>query len=222
MQTPQNVKKIMDYILNILFPEFCFGCHAKDTVLCNDCLLKIKINDKTTEENIVAIFDYRDALIKNIIWQLKYHNQKGLGKKMGQILFEYSKDKLSEIVFLSSGKPLIIIPVPSSQERLRNRGYNHAEILARWFCNENPENLELNNNIVFKKSETIHQAKISNKKERLKNIKNSFDIRNNSNVRGRSIVLIDDVTTTGGTFFEIMKILKKAGAKKVFAIALAH
>ena len=66
---------------------------------------------------------------------------------MGQILFEYSKDKLSEMVFLSSGKPLIIIPVPSSQERLRNRGYNHAEILARWFCNEDPENLELNNNI---------------------------------------------------------------------------
>lgn len=222
MQALQNIKKITNFILNTLFPEFCFGCHAKDTILCDDCLLKIKINDRATEENIMAIFDYRDNLIKKIIWQLKYHNQKNLGKKMGQILFEFSKDKLSEMVFLSSGKPLIVIPVPSSRERLRNRGYNHAEILAKWFCKENPENLELNNKIVFKKLETIHQAKISNKKERLANIRNSFSIKNEVNIKGRSVILIDDVTTTGGTFFEIIKVLKKSGVKKIFAIALAH
>lgn len=222
MQLFKIIKKINGFILDTLFPVYCYGCKKEGEILCENCLQKIKINERETGENIIAVFDYQDYLIKKIIWNLKYHNQKNIGKKLGQILFEFTKNEISEINFLTSGKPIIVIPVPSSPKRFKERGYNHAEILAKKFCQENPENLEFNKNIVFKKIETKHQAKISNKKARLKNIKNSFGINPNTTIKGRSIFVIDDVTTTGGTFLEINKILKKAGAKKVLGIALAH
>jgi len=214
--------KIGNFILDIFFPVHCQGCGLKDSVLCDECLLKIKLNDRETEKNIISVFDYRDQLIKDIIWNLKYHKQKSLGKKLGQILFDFSKDQISEMKFLTAGKPIIVIPVPCSRKRLMERGYNHTEILAKWFCNEDKNNLEFIKNVVFKKLETKHQAKITNKRERLQNIKDTFGINPDISLKGRSIIVIDDVTTTGGTFLEILKILRKAGAKNVLGVALAH
>ena len=84
------------------------------------------------------------------------------------------------------------------------------------------EIFELKNHIVFKKIDTLPQAKITNRKRRLENVRGVFDIKNPENIKGKTIIIIDDVTTTGGTILEIMKILKKSGAKKVIGFAVAH
>lgn len=197
MQKTLFLEKLYNFILDMLFPVYCPCCNKKDEILCENCLLKIKLTERETEKDIIAIFDYRDLLMKKIIWQLKYHHQKYLGQKLGQIIYEFTKNEISDIKTLSSGKPIIVIPVPSSKKRLKERGYNQAELLATGFWKENPRDLEFMNKLVFKKIETEHQARISNKKIRLNNLKGVFVVNDKFNIRGRSIVVIDDVTTTG-------------------------
>ena len=85
-------------------------------------------------------------------------------------------------------------------------------------------------NILIKNKETEHQAHIKNRKERLKNLIGSFTIKsskqnakeNISIIKGRNIILIDDITTTGATLNEAKKILRQAGARKIIAFTVAH
>jgi predicted amidophosphoribosyltransferase len=76
--------------------------------------------------------------------------------------------------------------------------------------------------LVIKNINTKPQARIENRKERLKNLEGAFSVVDEQYIKARTIIVIDDVTTTGGTMNEISKILKSAGAKKVVGIAIAH
>jgi competence protein ComFC len=222
MFKPKFFNKILVFILNILFPIYCQGCNKKEEVLCDECLLNIKLSDKTTQKDIFAVFDYHDPLIKKIIWQLKDQKQKYLGEKLGKILYDFSKEEIAGLKIFSTGKPIIVISVPSSKKILRKRGFNQAVILAKSFCKENQQDLRYFNNLISKEVETIHQVKTKNKETRLKNTRGVFVLNPKINIKGRTIMVIDDVTTTGGTLLEIIKTLKKAGAKKVIGLALAH
>ena len=84
--------------------------------------------------------------------------------------------------------------------------------------------LKLENNILIKPKETEHQARIENRQKRLKNILGSFSVKNEKVelVKGRNIILIDDIATTGATLNEARKILKQAGAGKIIAFTIAH
>ena len=121
------------------------------------------------------------------------------------------------------GRSIYVIPIPISNKKTKTRGYNQSMMIAKGFCNsEKSGALELKNGIVYKKIDTLPQAKITNKKRRLENVKGVFEIKNEEKIKGRTFIIIDDVVTTGGTMNEIMKILKKAGAKKVYGFAVAH
>jgi len=184
---------------------------------------KIQLTDRETAKNILAVFDYRDDLIKKAIWELKYHHKRFMGEKLGQVLYESLLEEISEIKAFSPGKPILVIPVPISKQRAKLRWYNQSLFIAKGFCDKGEkEFFELNDSVVFKKRNTTPQAKITNRKERLENIKNVFEIKNEIQIKGRTIIVIDDVTTTGGTIIEISKILKNYGAKKVIGFAVAH
>lgn len=218
-----TAKRSIDFFLEILFPSKCIGCHKSNEIFCDDCISKIEYAERPTEENIMALYDYRNETIKRAIWKLKYHNSPYLGEKLGELLYESFMEEINDIKMFSSGSPIYVIPVPISKDRKRNRGYNQTEIIAKSFCNKGKINLfEFKNKIVFKKNNTIPQAKLTNRKKRLQNIKGAFEIKNKENIKGKTIIIIDDVTTTGGTILEIMKILKKGGAKKVLGFAVAH
>jgi len=217
------LKIIKDNILNLLFPVECINCQAKNQIICESCLLKIKLHDKEIKDDITAIFNYRDPIVKKIIWELKYHNKRYLGNTLGRILYETMQEEIADMRIFASGKPIYVIPVPLSKKRRRYRGYNQSLLIAKGFCKMSDKNIfEIKNNIVFKKIETPPQASINDKKKRLKNILGVFDIKNKELIKNRNIIIIDDVTTTGGTMKEIMRVLKKAGAKKVTGFAIAH
>lgn len=213
---------IKNFLLNILFPINCIGCKLKNEILCENCISKIELAERETDENILAVFDYRNSLMKRIIWELKYHHKRYLGEKLGQLLYENLIEEISDLKILS-GQSILVIPIPISINKSKKRGYNQASVIAKGFCNSaGPKVFELNNNILFKKIETIPQAKIINRKRRLQNVKGVFDIKNENKINGRFIIVIDDVTTTGSTINEVMKLLKKAKAKKVIGLAVAH
>jgi len=218
-----SVNKIKNSLLDILFPTLCLGCKIKSEILCNDCIQKIQITERETSKNILAVFDYRDPLIKKAIWELKYHHKRYLGEKLGQLLYEFLREDISDIKTYVSGRSIFVIPVPISNKKTKIRGYNQALAVARGFCSQAENGVfELKDRVVIKKIETIPQAKITNRRRRLENIRGIFEIKNEDTVKGRTIIVIDDVTTTGGTISEIIKILKKAGAKRVVGFAVAH
>ncbi len=218
-----NIKKVINLFLEILFPSRCLGCRSYGSILCFNCINKLRPAERETENGIYGAYDYRDPLIKEAIWKLKYYHSPYLGSKLGELLYTSFLEEINEIAMFSTGSPIYIIPVPISKERKNNRGYNQSEIIAKSFCNNAPLNVfQFKNKIILKKANTIPQAKLTNRNKRLQNIKGAFEIKNKELVKGKTIIIIDDVTTTGGTILEIMKILKKAGAKKVLGFTVAH
>jgi ComF family protein len=223
MKVHINIKFIENFLLNTLFPIKCLGCQKKDSILCDNCSVSIRLVERQTEEKIQAVFDYRDPLIKKAIWELKYHHKRYIGEKLGQLVYEYLIEDISELKMDIPGRTIYVIPIPISNKKTKLRGYNQACSIARGFCSKAESGVfELKDKIIFKKIDTIPQAKITNRKRRIENVKNVFEIKNEKIVKGRTIIIVDDVTTTGGTILEIMKILKKAGAKKVIGFAVAH
>jgi ComF family protein len=217
------VNKTGNFLLDALFPTKCIGCEIKDEILCNFCVSKIRLAERETDKNIVAMFDYRDPIVKKVIWELKYHHKRYLGEKLGQLLYEFLMEDISDMKIDVSGRSIFVIPVPISNNKTRIRGYNQAKAITKGFCSQSEIGVfELKDNIVFKKVDTLPQARITNRRRRLENVRGVFDIKNSETVKGRTIIVIDDVTTTGGTIMEVMKILKKAGAKRVVGFAVAH
>ncbi len=219
----KTIKSINNLILEILFPSSCLGCKVKGEILCSNCIIKINRTEKETAKNIIAVFQYHDLLIKKAIWDLKYHHRSSLGRRFGEILYEELLEDISDLKIYTAGSPIIVIPIPISKHKKHKRGYNQAQKIAKGFCEKGGKKIFLlKTNIVIKKIRTIPQARITNRSRRLKNIKGAFEIKNEEIVKGQTIIIIDDVTTTGGTINEVIKILKKAGAKKVLGFAIAH
>ncbi len=217
------LSSVYNFIVDILFPLKCISCKRTGFYLCDECTPTPHRREIEDSEDIDACFDYRDPLIKKVIWDLKYYNKKHASDVLGKNLYEYTKEDISELRTLHNGEPFIVIPVPLSSERRRERGYNQAEHIARAFiknCNE--DIFELRTDIVSKTKDTGHQARIHNKKIRLRNMIGAFSLDKNKNVKNRIVFVIDDVTTTGATLNEIIKLLKKAGAREIRGLAVAH
>ncbi len=145
---------------------------------------------------------------------------------MGEALYERTLEEISNIRIFGAGRPILIIPIPLSKTRMRERGYNQAELLAKAFIKNAEENVfELRTDILTKGKDTPPQARITNRNQRLQNIKGAFSFHKNFNpneIQGRTIIVVDDITTTGGTLTEAMQMFEKAGAKKVVGCAVAH
>ena len=134
-------------------------------------------------------------------------------------------EELSELTLMENFTNAILIPIPLSGKRYRERGYNQAELICRELEKlDKKSNFTLEKNILIKPKETIHQAHIKDRRERLRNLSGSFAIKeqNKNIIKNRNIILIDDITTTGATLSEAKKILKKYGARKIIAFTVAH
>lgn len=212
-----------NWILDIILPQDCLGCKNRGKIICSNCLFHIRRAERETIKDVISLYDYRDPIIKKAIWSLKYHNRFSIGTELGKLLHTERIEDISEMRLYTQGNPIYVIPVPLYNERQKYRGYNQAEIIAAGFCkNENKEILELRNDIVIKQINTQQQAKLNNRNKRLSNIKGAFIVTKPKDVKDRTFIIIDDVTTTGGTISEMIKILKKSGAKKVIGFTVAH
>ena len=111
-----------------------------------------------------------------------------------------------------------LTPIPLHPTRKRERGYNQSLLLA--YKISKTYNISLNINFLIKTKNTKNQSLLS-KKERWTNITGAFKIKNSNEVKNKSILIIDDLLTTGATSSEAAKVLKSAGAKTVGVFTLA-
>lgn len=217
------IKKIASKILDLLFPQKCFGCKKVSEYICLKCLKSIPRKNHDSPDTI-TIFDYRNNLIKHLIWKLKYEGASSIALNVAKIIHEETVEKIAEIKMtfpIGQGK-IVVIPVPMHPVKQKHRGFNQAELIAKKLCEIDPKSFLLKNNIVEKIKNTENQMKIKNKETRIHNVMQSFSIKNKSAIRKKLVLLLDDVITTGATTSECKKVLIEAGAGKVIIIALAH
>ena len=229
---------ILDIILNIVFPVNCVSCGKGGSDLCIKCLSDSPPAERESPNWIFPLFDYRHPPIKKSIWLLKYKGKKRLAGVFAEILYGRMMEELSELSVINNFGEPILIPIPLSKRRYRERGYNQAELICRELMrldsnnsNNNlrhgvdeklERNFSLEKNILIKIKETEHQANIKERRDRLKNLSDSFAVKNPELIKNKNIILIDDVLTTGATLTEAKKILKNSGARKVIAFTIAH
>lgn len=216
------ITSIRDLCVDFLFPR-------SQKVLELESLSILKLVDilppanRLKESNVIALFDYSHPVVKEIIWELKYSGNVRIANKLGKILYDHIREELIDLsIFEKWGKPMLV-PIPISDKRRFERGWNQSELLAKRI-------IELDKNKMFKYlpgqlikyRHTESQTKTSSRSERLKNLTNSMRVLNTSSVVGACIIVIDDVTTTGSTFAEARRALRAAGAKKILCVAVAH
>ncbi len=210
-------------LLDIIFPPKCIVCKKNGSYLCSRCLSLCKEAERECPKWVYPIFDYRNPAIKKAIWLIKYKGRKKLVEVFAEILYGGIIEELSELKLMENFTEPLLIPIPISRKRQKERGFNQTEILCREILRIDRNGyLFFENNILVKTKETEHQARIKNKNERLKNLLGTFEVRNESLIQNRNIILIDDVTTTGATLSEARKTLRSAGANKIIAFTIAH
>lgn len=167
---------------------------------------------KTFYEEGRSLWEYRE-LGRALLRELKYHHGTYLQKDFRHLLNEntYWRE------FLAGA---ILVPVPLHSSRLKNRGFNQSEWIARIFISLLPD-IEFIN-ALERISKTVPQVTLP-RKDRLKNLETAFSIREKIDLdRERRYVLIDDVYTTGSTVNACAKVLRKAGCKHIDFLTLAH
>lgn len=219
---PNFFDQVIHNLLDLIFPRHCLGCGRERTWLCFDCLARLPRSYSPNEDKIFSVFEYGAPVVKQVIWRLKYKRglelAEILAKPMHDVLLEELEDEL-----ITNAK-IILIPAPLSPARLRSRGYNQAEELARQIAHLNPDQFEVRTDIIKKVKDTPTQVSIKNREARLKNLKNAFIVRSpTSNTSNQVIVIVDDVTTTGATIGEIRQLLtSQLKARHVYGLVVAH
>jgi competence protein ComFC len=227
-KTTSGIWKVLDWI----FPPECPGCKTIGTRFCEPCRSSIKqikgpicpvCGEPGSSERIckdclqeppgfdmMRSFALFDGPIRESLHRLKYNNDIGLGEVLAPFLVE---------LFASlSWQVDVVTAVPLSRERYRARGYNQAECIARPFAAM--IQIPYSSSAVKRLINTRSQIDLS-ASERRENVSGAF-YANSSQVDLKSVIIIDDVSTTGSTISECARALKLAGAKGVYALTLAR
>lgn len=196
----------LEWFLNILFPTEETPENFSDLP---------RAGTDTLPAHTAALFAYRDEKVKLLVWEIKYYKNETITVEVGKIL----ADRITHL-FESSSERIYVVPVPLTERRLRERGYNHTELIAKAALEFLPaKKFVLANDVVVKVRHTPKQASVADRSERLQNMRDAFAIK--GKIPGKNFLIIDDVITTGATIQEVRKILEQAGAR-TFAISIAH
>ena len=214
-----KAKRIFGIVFDFLFPksELDMAIEKETPETLASTLLQGR---ETENKSIYALFDYRDEVIRHMVWALKYRRNRRVAQTFAVLLYDFLIEEFSDLSVYSDFYKPILVPIPLYKKRFRERGFNQSELLAKElvkidnFC-------VLDTNILQKIKNTPHQTNLHRHK-RLKNVIDSFGVKNPDTIKNRNLVVLDDVTTTGATLNEAKKILLKAGAKKVVCVAIGH
>jgi len=190
-----------------------------------------------------AATTYKNEAARDLIRELKFGFIKNAAQPLAKLLISYAENTGFADNFASQNRGLtqtyrgitqnvtendwVVVPVPLGAKRFRRRGFNQSALIAKIFAGH--FSLAVEEKGFARQKETRPQSEMENFESRLENARNCFRVTSPENFSGRNIILIDDVSTSGATFFEAAKTLsarggsafggKKSGAKKIVALA---
>lgn len=228
-------RQAMQHLLDLLYPPHCTGCQRSGHVLCPSCLAHIPPLTSICQRcsaslsaggicsscqsaplrlsGLRAVSAYQEPL-RSYIHALKYDGNTRLAQPLGMLLVQ---------AYRASGiRAEAVAPVPLHSARYRQRGYNHAALLARVCAAQ--VGLPLFEDMLIRHRATLSQVGLKHT-ERQQNVQGAFSCSPtfaNGQLRGRAILLIDDVSTTAATLEACAAPLFAAGAASVFGLVLAR
>jgi ComF family protein len=226
-----GIRYYLNAFLHLLYPQICFGCgtdqidHAMP--LCQQCIQDLPttdffgIHDNPIEKifwgraNIqnagALLFFTKDSLVQTLIKQLKYHHNKKVGilfgRCMGQAIAVEEKFKQIDL----------IIPIPIKGAKINSRGYNQSEVIAMGM--QQVWHRPILNDVLLKRTWSNSQTR-KNRAARLQQVPDLFVLNHPNSIKGKHILLVDDVLTTGATLEAAVASLL-AGSPASVSIAVA-
>lgn len=229
--------EVVKKLFNFIYPNVCINCKciiSQYNKLCKDCISQINFLDDRNRCNkcnnilykdqacstcielknplyeVKSMFEY-NLLIKSLIINAKHNDEENIMNFFGKVLLAGFEDFINSYDY--------IIPIPIHRLRMIKRGYNQSAILANSLCLEK-DKVKLN--WLIKSRYTVSQQK-KNRKERLNNTSNSFkfDSKFSNFILNKSILLVDDIITVGGTACSAANELLNKGASKVSLLTIA-
>lgn len=209
---------LIELLVHSFFPSRCMTCNAviyHDEMVCKTCVGQLPHTGSTVFERngldgVVSPFYYRDG-VDDAVRRLKFDGVVDNARKLGA----YMAQALTASGLIPNID--VVIPVPMHRRAHRRRGYNQAVLLARQVCRRTK--LPLGRNLLVKRCQTAAQHNLT-AQERATNLKNAFAVH--GAVHGKSILLVDDVLTTGATAQTCADTLRKSGAVRVYCLVAAQ
>lgn len=166
-----------------------------------------------------ASYGSYDGGLRELVHLLKYEQVRPAASVLGRMLAEAIADLEP---FFGDGT-VLVLPVPLHPEKLRQRGFNQSELIARTALKLRPaeDRLALNAGVLARLRPTQSQIGLT-RRQRRENLRGAFAVVKPDKIAGREILLVDDVFTTGTTVSECARILRRAGASKVWVATVAR
>lgn len=204
---------IWERLKDALWPRTCpvDGCARPSDLpglhLCSRCRAELP----WYREYAKSALAYLDPL-PQLVNRFKFYGAAWLAEDFADLLEESFRSKFD------AAAVDVVVPVPLHPRRLRTRGYNQSELLAAALAGRLDRLCDSTS--LVRILDTEHQSRLSGEARR-KNLLGAFKVADTSRIRGRTVLLVDDVTTTGSTFAECERVLREGGAFRVYPFALA-
>ena len=222
-------------ILDLIFPKVCLSCGKEGNYICENCLTKVKLlklvcpycekasidgfthakcKKKYGLDGLTSIWDY-EGVIKKAILALKYKYATEVGKELSNL---YIQELLTRSVLVKDGT---LVPIPLYWHRENVRGFNQSAEIGKLIAQK--LGWKFIPDLLIKNKSTTPQAGLS-VEERKQNLKGVFSLNPSFSLLDfpSSVVLFDDVFTTGSTLKEAAKVLKRHGVGKVWGMTIAR
>lgn len=197
-------------LFDVIFPP------SEEVLLIREALDEALLSEMRmthVRENVSALLPFSHSLVRACIHEAKFYGNVRAQKMLGVVLAAYLKTET---------RTCVLIPVPLSRARVRERGYNQVELVVRQaLAGLQTDNLSLCTDVLIRTRHTKPQTDLS-RETRLTNVQNAFGLKANADVAGKHVFLIDDVVTTGATLQAAKAALLPLSPASVTCIALAH
>ena len=216
----------------LLYPKLCGGCgnhlYENEEVVCVYCRASLPLSGECDFENNASeklfwgkvsisaaasfLFFQKKSSTQHLLHQLKYQQKENIGEWLGE-QFAYSLQSKGRFAAVE-----IIIPIPLHPSRIKFRGYNQCDAIARGMASV--LQIPIVNGVLIRSIATQSQSK-KNRFQRFENMNSVFRLAHASAIKGKNILLLDDVLTTGATLISAAQVLQQAGSNKLFIGAIA-
>lgn len=208
------MKNFLLGLLDWIYKKKCYFCKksAQCVKMCSQCYSEMEYlpykPNRIIEGKKVFCAGVYEKNLQKLIRGLKYHNQRELGHYLAKFMADYWKGVTQESKFQ-------VVPVPIFEKRKRQRKYNHMEVVGEEFAAM--LGFEYTPNLIKRTKDTKPQYNLK-KNQRSDNLRGAFKV-DKSCLKSAKILLIDDICTTGSTFEEMIKELKKNGIDDIVCFA---